>query len=223
MCMDTMSQTSFGAAGRLKIVVLCLAGGLVGGTLVGGAGLLYLRARLSTVAHQSGRDAGARRHLQSADTRTHRVLQSPPDPAISFRSTKIASLDAPADEPRRSPPEPPIPQLAEELRDRFSGRLNEHQTEGYDHRWATQTQMRLTEELQGLQVAGQFHLKNVDCRTVTCVIEVEWPDFDTAKWKYRVLLENPLGETCAQEMILPPEGPGKVPARLLMDCTESRT
>ena len=65
----------------------------------------------------------------------------------------------------------------------------------------------------------------VDCRTTTCAIDLEWPSYDAAVQSYSKVLHADLKVNCAREVTLPEptDRATSYRATVMLNCEDSRT
>jgi len=98
--------------------------------------------------------------------------------------------------------------------------LRAHDAEPVDTAWAAGVTETLSQSLEGLGRERKFDVRQIDCRSQTCVAELEWPSRDAALAGYRAPLAGMLGVTCGTQIVLPPsEDPSGVSrAKMFLRC-----
>lgn len=108
----------------------------------------------------------------------------------------------------------------EEL-DELNARVTAHMQEPRDPSWATQTERSVRSRLATPLAAKNSSLSSVDCRSVSCVAQVSWPDGDKAKTEMLALITE-IGEAApgaARFMTI--DGNRNNAATVVLDWTES--
>lgn len=129
----------------------------------------------------------------------------------------------PADSPEEASADvPPMsPEEARAFHERtFNEQLSAHSRQQVDSGWAPAMRTQLSRELEPLQSTSGFRLGDIDCRSTTCVAQVEWPTYADAMAHYSTLLQSAFKEPCSKTIVLPePADPG-VPysAKTLFEC-----
>ncbi len=103
--------------------------------------------------------------------------------------------------------------------------IAQHAAEPRDTAWAASEERDVHAKLVALSSAMNqaFVLRSVDCRTASCVAELEWANQDVAKAHLRSLLSGSADVQCARQIAFPPsEGSGAYTASFYLDCTEAR-
>ncbi|MFY0571310.1 hypothetical protein ACN28E_46805 [Archangium lansingense] len=157
------------------------------------------------------------------------VVSSPQDDRIRALEQKVAELSAraaPREQPRPTrPPPPPSPEEAKQrILQRQRAQLEAHQREPLDFVWAKEAHSSFAADLSSLSREAAFRVRNIDCRTTTCVVNLEWASYEEASASYPRLLQHAYGLDCTRSIVLPePEGPNvSYQANLLLDCENLR-
>ena len=103
------------------------------------------------------------------------------------------------------------------VQDQVEQDRSRHLSEPRNHDWAVASETALRADLQdnrGVRVG------DVSCRSETCVVTLEWPDYRTAFSSYRSLLTHRYSVNCRRRMgVPPPDDPGApYEAELFFDC-----
>jgi hypothetical protein len=107
----------------------------------------------------------------------------------------------------------------------FHADLARHAAEGVDSKWASVAASSLTKDFVALAPAGHFKLKSVDCRTTTCVANVEFDTYGAAMRGWQQILLTPFRTGCGVEILLDeqPRDPSlPYQANSLFDCEAVR-
>ncbi len=111
-----------------------------------------------------------------------------------------------------------LAEAEERYRRAFSEKLAAHRYEALDTEWAEATSRQLSKDLADVPGEIRFTVKSIDCRSATCVAELEWPSAEDAAMGYQTAYTAALGVSCETELILPagpaPPGPYRVPMHL---------
>ena len=171
------------------------------------------------------------------------LVRASPAPASSDNSLlerRVAELEdrvrlSQTQAPQRAVDAPPAPQPEALLSEREAATQREiddhkkliaqHAAEPRDTAWAASEERDVHAKLVALSSAMNraFVLRSVDCRTASCVAELEWPNQDVAKTHLRSLLSGSSDVQCARQIAFPPsEGSGAYTASFYLDCTEAR-
>jgi hypothetical protein len=107
---------------------------------------------------------------------------------------------------------------------RFHAALAQHDKDAVDPRWAPRATNVLKQDFERTAANGNFSVKAVDCRTTTCVADVDFKDRQTALRSWRTVLSAPRGIACSTQVVLdaPTHGDDPYPTRVLMDCQDDR-
>jgi hypothetical protein len=84
----------------------------------------------------------------------------------------------------------------------FTAKLDAHAREARDQGWADPTTRSIRRTLEA-NTAGGFAVKALDCRTRSCVADLEWPSHAAASAGYRAAMTG-FDLPCATEIVLPP-------------------
>jgi hypothetical protein len=68
--------------------------------------------------------------------------------------------------------------------------LEDHARESLDPAWARATTVALTTALRPIAARSEAAVVSVDCRSATCVADLEWPNLPTAARGWRPVLEG---------------------------------
>jgi len=92
-----------------------------------------------------------------------------------------------------------------------------HLSEPRNHDWAVASETALRADLQDNR---GVRIGDVSCRSETCIVTLEWPDYRTAFSSYRSLLTHHYSVNCRRRMGVPPPNDPGAPyeAELFFDC-----
>ncbi len=106
----------------------------------------------------------------------------------------------------------------------FDREVAVHQSEPRDNAWATPKERAIsgTIERMAAKPGAAFSLVAVDCRTTSCVAQLQWPSEGAARAGLHDLLNSSGDIGCARQISLPPaSGAAEYRASMLIDCTDS--
>ena len=84
----------------------------------------------------------------------------------------------------------------------FEERIAAHTTEQLDSAWAAKTSNRIYQTLEALQQEGGFTLIDVDCRSRTCLAQIQWKNFSAAVQNFNKLLTADFGTSLSTEIVI---------------------
>lgn len=121
-----------------------------------------------------------------------------PDPRIEQLERRLAgiearSADSTAKESPASVPNVPAPSIEESqamVRAEHRKALEDHRRETIDTSWARDTSEVLATALRPLATSTDGAVVGVDCRSKTCVAEIEWTNFPAANRGWRSVLHG---------------------------------
>lgn len=137
-------------------------------------------------------------------------------------------------EDARTPTVPPPPSLPpadvaamrREAVRRHDEAIRAHEREGYDPAWSRSSSQTLQGNLDTLAKDRGlgFKVLDVDCRTTTCVGNLEWGSYGRAVSEWQSVLNHAYDVNCAREVTVgdPPESEGPFVVRVVFDCETSR-
>lgn len=139
----------------------------------------------------------------------------------------VAAQTSPQDaEPAsRSEESPAPPMLTEDeararAEEEFDDRIRDHEQRPVDPQWAADATASFNADITSMGKEHGFELLDMDCRTNSCVAEVEWPDHAAATSTWGTLLHGSYGMNCGRGVLLPePEDTESAfQARVLFEC-----
>lgn len=122
----------------------------------------------------------------------------------------------------------PAPELADEpprlAREssivRHERRLESHRQSPIDGRWSRVASTAVWSDLDRLEDTS-LRPVDVECRSRTCAVRVEFESYDIAVARHAELVSLPLQLNCTRHIVVPPnDTPGPYQATMLIDCTE---
>ena len=99
--------------------------------------------------------------------------------------------------------------------------LAEHERQTTDVRWAHTTSQVLESDFQHNE-GTQFRTVDVDCRTTSCAVVLEWPSRELAVSEWRRAMMQPTRANCGRQILVPerpPEVTGPILVTMLLDCS----
>jgi hypothetical protein len=149
-----------------------------------------------------------------------------PSIPVSVRSPRdegeMAAVNETDQKPVNSDPPDPIVELAR-LEEDLSADLRAHARDWKDPTWAPSAESSLINAYTSVQ--GSHKVKGVDCRTTSCVIDLEWPSLSDAAGGYQRLLAEPTEPNCETKILLhPSNGAAGEPysEKLVLNCVGAR-
>jgi hypothetical protein len=115
-----------------------------------------------------------------------------------------------------------VPPDATDMLRRHEEGIAEHRAEPLDLVWSRTTGEAFMTDYLKKMANTSFKLVSVDCRSVTCAVELEWPSFAQASAEWKRALMQPTQAPCARRVVVPEPAPGQtgpVRATIVMDCT----
>jgi hypothetical protein len=118
------------------------------------------------------------------------------------------------------------PPSAEQIMAQHQQRVQQHFLQLVDNTWAPAATGAYDADLKALgqQMKASFKVTSLDCRSETCVAELEWPSRARAMSDWQEVLHFPYRTGCSREIVLPePSGvPGEdnrpLRASVIYDC-----
>jgi len=133
------------------------------------------------------------------------------------------------DQERAHAPEPQAarPLTEEESRalheEDFDNKLADHARDSVDSTWAPAARSNFVNDLSAIASDSKFHLVGVDCRTSTCVAEVEWSNYGDAVSEFGSVLHARYKQNCGSTILLPepPDLAVRYRAKAVFECGEA--
>ncbi|MBM7119200.1 hypothetical protein [Archangium primigenium] len=99
-------------------------------------------------------------------------------------------------------------------------RLDQHARAPGDATWSRGARDAFGADFAALTREQPFTVRDIDCRSHTCVTTLEWPSYAEAVQGHAHLLRHPFAMDCTRSILLPePEDPtARYQARLFLDC-----
>ena len=123
---------------------------------------------------------------------------------LASAGSQAVPIPAPSGNAR--PPPPPDLQPGVDEESRFAKRLEEHRLESIDPIWARETKASLEGDVstQYITQLKNMRLLEVDCRSRSCLMKLEWPSYKTAMGSIKGVLREPFSTNCGRYAFLPP-------------------
>lgn len=138
------------------------------------------------------------------------------------KTTEPVRLEPESHEDEEEPSDRAAPEEEVTPADSIRDDLAAHSRDWRDAGWASAAEASLSKTYS--EIPGSHKVRTVDCRTSSCVVEVEWPSFSEATAGYRSLLAAPTEPNCESKILLRPSGEeGVYSERLVLDCAGART
>jgi hypothetical protein len=137
-------------------------------------------------------------------------------------------VDMPGAAPSAGSAVPPPPLTPEQIKQfeisEHQAAIDAHWAETSDPEWAPKTKSLFNDDFKAVSTELEAKLVQVDCRTSSCIITAEWPNYETAVRKWRVLMDHRFATNCSTRMLLaPPQNPSlPYQATTVFGCSESR-
>lgn len=107
-----------------------------------------------------------------------------------------------------------------ERKERIARDIARYENESRDRNWAASTEERLTIDFAMVSAESVFKLRDVQCKSSTCIATIGWATPDIAQAAYEAVVSTPVGLGCRLQM-LPPET-GAVQGLAFLDCADQR-
>ncbi len=139
---------------------------------------------------------------------TNRATANPVDDEDAEAARWEASLAMDEDEARAR---------AEE---EFGEYVEQHEDEPVDPDWAAEANAAFSDGIERLGESHDFELVSLECRSSSCLAQVEWPTQTAAQSHWGALLHEPYGMNCSRGVLVsqPEEPGGTTSARVLFEC-----
>ena len=110
---------------------------------------------------------------------------------------------------------------AKTLRNHYEEILRLHRQDWRDLQWAPQVEKALSEQFSTLE--GSHSIIGIECKTTSCIVEIEWPTDSEAATGYADFLHKSTEPNCETSFLLEPTS-GGAPSRqrLHMNCVDAR-
>ena len=84
----------------------------------------------------------------------------------------------------------------------FQAQLRTQEVDAVDPSWAPRASRALREDFERFGHEDRFRLRAVDCRTDSCVADVEFPSYGAAQTSWGTVLHLPRTDNCATTVVL---------------------
>jgi hypothetical protein len=105
-------------------------------------------------------------------------------------------------------------------KERLARDIARYEGESRDRNWATSNEERLTTAFAIVSAESIFELRDVQCKTSTCLATIGWGTPEIGQAAYQAILSTPVALGCRLQM-LPPDS-GALEAVAFLDCAEQR-
>jgi hypothetical protein len=107
-----------------------------------------------------------------------------------------------------------------ERKERIARDIARYENEVRDRNWATSSEERLTMSFGMVAAESIFKLRDVQCKSSTCVATIGWATPDIGQAAYEAVVSTPIALGCRLQM-LPPET-GALQGLAFLDCADQR-
>jgi hypothetical protein len=160
------------------------------------------------VAADSAREDGPRLNAREffAALSDAEVQRTPADPPLRDMPEAGEDSTPPEQEPYNLTPEQEHANL-----------MSAHDAEPYDRRWAVPASQAFAQDFAALDGRRSVTLANVDCRSTSCLLTLEWPDRDAANREMYELAALPYQFNCERHIsLLPGDGTARAARGVLL-------
>jgi hypothetical protein len=148
-------------------------------------------------------------------------------PLAALAAATAAAAREPQPQPDRQLPAPSNDREDDAHADRahelvvHASLIETHLSAARDTAWASDHEAKLKASYAGLAAQAGFELRQVDCRTHTCVLDLEFPSFAAARAGVQDLVLRQ-DVVCGKRVTLPDGGDpnGRLVAQVFVDCPE---
>ena len=131
-----------------------------------------------------------------------------------------------AKEPSSEAPPTPEPfdraAATERVKKAFAEKLAGHSAQPANPAWSKSTEGVLRRGLENTAKTAGFRVSSVDCRTTSCVADLEWDTYSAMRQNLHTAVESSYDTLCARAAMPPDEGRAgdKVTVPLILDCAD---
>jgi len=154
-----------------------------------------------------------------------RLVRDPAQEArIQLLEQRVAELASRAEAvpptPSAPPPRPDPEELKRALLEQQLLRLDAHQRQSIHPTWSSEATRAFSADFSALTQGQPFTVRAIDCRSTSCIANVQWPSYAEAAASYQVLLHHSYAMDCMRSLLLPdPEDPERAyEASLILEC-----
>jgi hypothetical protein len=202
-----------------------LAGLLAGGSI----SFAVVSMARTTAAPAEASDQGAPETQPAERVATPVLTQgSTETAALGSLEQRMIALERSLASASTTEEEPPDPDAARaEIIASHAAAIDAHWQERSDASWAPRATDATHRDLEGIAVQAEvpFEIMDVDCRSTTCLAELEWSSYGAAVGGYPDLLHHAYALDCARRIVLPEPATShddRYRASLVIDCTGTR-
>jgi len=126
----------------------------------------------------------------------------------------------PVQDPGTPVPDPSEAPSAREIEAQHEERIRAHEVEAINPGWSRTTSTVLAADFKR-NAGTSFNATNVDCRSTTCAVTLEWPSREKALSEWRRALMQPTRANCGRAIVVPErpaEVTGPIKVTMIMDC-----
>jgi len=202
------------------MVMTVLVAGLVAGSVGLGSALIGTRlARHQPIAPAAATDdapdPASEVSAAAARTAGRALVQA----AVAAAQNRQPSQGSAAQRPMLTPEEE-----GARRRLQHENLIDQHRAEAVSPTWAAEAQGAVVAELKSLQAETKFSLLGVDCRSTSCLAEVEWPSINDIRRGYHSLLHARFDNlNCATEFYAPTTAAAGTPLRTTLVLSKCRS
>jgi hypothetical protein len=208
-----------------RVVMASILGGAIAGA---GSSLLFIRLSAGSAPPPPVSSPSENRTFPIPGTVSPLgEAQSPPGSAA--RDERVGSLENRITqlEDQKQPPAPPQ-DIARDQAKNFAAHaasIEAHRRDKVDPGWARDVERAYNDDLQAISRDSQFRLLNVNCRTTSCIAELEFANFNIANQNWSKVLHRRYKTACGTEISIPPTDKPDEPYRatVVFDCLSMRS
>jgi hypothetical protein len=141
-----------------------------------------------------------------------------PQAAPQLATAALAAMAAAASAPPKDHAPSDDPHIDEPSIDE---RVRSALAEPIDERWASRVSRLLEDDLAEASQHAGFRYSRLECRSTTCVVELDWPNRQVARSAAKSAFPGEFHRTQCEQRLLFPEGPvagGRAHAFLILRC-----
>jgi hypothetical protein len=171
--------------------------------------------QVETTAATSADPAGAREY----DALESRIRQ------LEMRSA-AAVAPASVEAPKPPPPQQSEEEARREAVEKVASRKALVAAEADDPRWSRAATASFRKDFEALGARGRFTVKDIECKTTSCLATLSWGSYSDARRAWRAVLHARTEKNCAREVLVAPPEQSQMDApydgTVFLDCTEDR-
>jgi hypothetical protein len=110
-------------------------------------------------------------------------------------------------------------------RELHAARIARHDREQLDPEWSAATTKLVVGQLDAEAVELKYKVSRVDCRSVSCVVSLEWPSRSASLPAESALVRSLVDMPCTREVLFDdaPDPSGKIGATMVLECERPAT